>query len=395
MDFSDIRTIIIGEAGEYGKRLVRYLEIHLSSAVRVYHFTTAEGMVSFKEEAEIYLLDERFFKELSKEKQKFLKQKKLILLTWREEQGSFCKYDNPQKLLDMLSDFTDYNSDLSDLAAELKDTPTKLTIVYSPVYDEYLEQIARSFMSLGDVYMGAEDLGYKGIDSEYGEGGDMGDIFENFFGGGFKKYGFRGGSGQNGNFNNGFHGNFRQNEGFGNRQSYQTKGNDIHADIQVSFDAAAFGKKETIHLKDENGKVQALEVNIPAGIETGQSIRLKGKGTPGYNGGTAGDLFLKVTVSEKPGFKRDNQDISNTVTIPFITAVLGGDVTVPTIYGNVRCSIKPGTQSGSKLRLRGKGIVSMKNSSVHGDQYTTIEVQVPKNLSPKAKQKLMEFAAEL
>ena len=92
MDFSDIRTIIIGEAGEYGKRLVRYLEIHLSSAVRVYHFTTAEGMVSFKEEAEIYLLDERFFKELSEEKQKFLKQKKLIILTWREDQGSFCKY---------------------------------------------------------------------------------------------------------------------------------------------------------------------------------------------------------------------------------------------------------------------------------------------------------------
>ena len=233
--------------------------------------------------------------------------------------------------------------------------------------------------------------GFGGFDF----GGDMGDIFENFLGGGFKKSGFRGGSGQNGNFNNGFHGNFRQNGGFGNRQSYQTKGNDIHADIQVNFDAAAFGKKETIHLKDENGKVQALEVNIPAGIETGQSIRLKGKGTPGYNGGTAGDLFLKVTVSEKPGFKRDGQDIFNTVTIPFITAVLGGDVTVPTIYGNVRCSIKPGTQSGSKLRLRGKGIVSMKNSSVHGDQYTTVEVQVPKNLSPKAKQKLREFVAEL
>lgn len=244
----------------------------------------------------------------------------------------------------------------------------------------------------GGTYRSNNGNGYQEF---HFEGGDMGDIFENFFGGGFKKYGFRGGSGQNGNFNNGFHGNFRQNEGFGNRQSYQTKGNDIHADIQVSFDAAAFGKKETIHLKDENGKVQALEVNIPAGIETGQSIRLKGKGTPGYNGGTAGDLFLKVTVSEKPGFKRDNQDISNTVTIPFITAVLGGDVTVPTIYGNVRCSIKSGTQSGSKLRLRGKGIVSMKNSSVHGDQYTTIEVQVPKNLSPKAKQKLREFAAEL
>lgn len=150
MDFSDIRTIIIGEAGEYGKRLVRYLEIHLSSAVRVYHFTTAEGMVSFKEEAEIYLLDERFFKELSEEKQKFLKQKKLILLTWREEQGSFCKYDNPQKLLDMLSDFTDYNSDLSDLAAELKDTPTKLTIVYSPVYDEYKDYLKLFLLTKGN-----------------------------------------------------------------------------------------------------------------------------------------------------------------------------------------------------------------------------------------------------
>ena len=244
----------------------------------------------------------------------------------------------------------------------------------------------------GGTYRSNNGNGYQEF---HFEGGDMGDIFENFFGSGFKKSGFQNGFGKNGNFNNGFNGNFRQSGGFGNRQSYQTKGTDVHADIQVSFDAAVFGKKETIHLKDENGKVQALEVNIPAGIETGQSIRLKGKGSPGYNGGAAGDLFLKVTVSEKSGFKREGQDISNTVSIPFITAVLGGDVTVPTIYGNVRCSIKPGTQSGSKLRLRGKGIVSMKNSSVHGDQYTTIEVQVPKNLTPKAKQKLREFVAEL
>ena len=102
-------------------------------------------------------------------------------------------------------------------------------------------------------------------------------------------------------------------------------------------------------------------------------------------------MFLKVTVKEKPGFKREGQNLYNTVSIPFITAVLGGAVTVQTIYGNVRCNIKPGTQSGSKLRLRGKGIVSMKNSSVYGDQYTTVEVQVPKNLTPRAKQKLREF----
>lgn len=226
----------------------------------------------------------------------------------------------------------------------------------------------------GGTYRTKNGNGYQEF---HFEGGDMGDIFENFFGGGFKKSGF-----QN---------DFRQTGGFGNQQHYEAKGSDIHAEINVSFDAAAFGKKETIHLKDDQGKIQALEVNIPAGIETGQSIRLKGKGSPGYQGGSAGDLFLKVTVKEKPGFKREGQNLYNTVSIPFITAVLGGDVTVQTIYGNVRCNIKPGTQSGSKLRLCGKGIVSMKNSSVYGDQYTTVEVQVPKNLTPSAKQKLREF----
>lgn len=247
------------------------------------------------------------------------------------------------------------------------------------------------FGGAGDFHGGTyRSNGNNGYQEFHFEGGDMGDIFENFFGGGFKKSGFQGGF-----QNNSFKGSYHQNGGFGSGSSYQTKGRDVHADINISFDAAAFGKKETIHLKDENGKIQALEVNIPAGIESGQSIRLKGKGSPGYNGGAAGDLFLKVSVADKPGFKRKGQDLYNTVNIPFITAALGGDVTVQTIYGNVRCSIKPGTQSGSKIRLRGKGIVSMKNSSIHGNQYTTIEVQVPRNLTPKAKQKLKEFAAEI
>ena len=108
----------------------------------------------------------------------------------------------------------------------------------------------------GGTYRTKNGNGYQEF---HFEGGDMGDIFENFFGGGFKKSGF-----QN---------DFRQTGGFGNQQHYEAKGSDIHAEINVSFDAAAFGKKETIHLKDDQGKIQALEVNIPAGIETGQSIR--------------------------------------------------------------------------------------------------------------------------
>ena len=132
-------------------------------------------------------------------------------------------------------------------------------------------------------------------------------------------------------------------------------------------------------------------VDIPAGIDSGKSIRLRGKGMPGTGGGEAGDLLLKVTVAPKPGYERKGMDVYTTVSVPYTTAVFGGETLVHTLYGDVMCKIKEGTQSGSKIRLRGKGIVSMKDSSVHGDQYVTIQIEVPRNLSPQARQKLKEF----
>lgn len=108
MHFSDIHMIMIGEEGEYGRRLVRYLETHLSTAIRVYHFTTTESFLAFKERADIYLLDEAFFQRLSEEKQNvLLREKRLILLTAQEEEGTFCKYHNPKELLDRLRRFSD------------------------------------------------------------------------------------------------------------------------------------------------------------------------------------------------------------------------------------------------------------------------------------------------
>ena len=84
-------------------------------------------------------------------------------------------------------------------------------------------------------------------------------------------------------------------------------------------------------------------------------------------------------------------DVYTNITIPFTTAVLGGEAVVPTLTGNVVCSIRPGTQSGSKIRLKGKGVVSMKDKNAHGDQYVVIQIQVPKNLTPAAKEKLQEY----
>ena len=242
---------------------------------------------------------------------------------------------------------------------------------------------------------GGPDGGYQ----EYHfEGGNMDDIFGDIFGDIFNHGSGSGGAGRSsrsgayrgtGGFGSGFGG-----SGFGGG-GFPQKGSDVHADVTVGFDEAAFGCDKVIRLQDPSGRggVQSLQVHIPAGIDTGKSIRLKGKGAPGANGGEAGDLFLKVTVAPKPGYERKGNDVYTTVSIPYTTAVFGGEAVVSTLYGNVVCKIREGTQSGTKIRLRGKGIVSMKNPSVRGDQYVSVQISVPQHLSPEARQKLREYEA--
>lgn len=248
------------------------------------------------------------------------------------------------------------------------------------------------------------------------EGGDMDDILRQMFGGaggfgsgkrsrrssggfggfgsenaGFYQYGNGTGSGS-GSYSGFSDDGFSGFHGFGG--SYDENGQDLHADISISFDEAAFGCDKRITLSNgQGGPAKTLQVHIPAGIDTGKSIRLRGKGMPGTGKGTPGDLLLRVTVGEKPGFERKGSDVYTTVQIPFTTAVFGGEAVVPTLYGNVVCKIREGTQSGTKIRLRGKGIVSMKDASVHGDQYAVVQIEVPTHLSEEAKRKLHEFEA--
>ncbi len=187
----------------------------------------------------------------------------------------------------------------------------------------------------------------------------------------------------------GFHSGFGG-SGFGGHS--QEKGSDLRSEVSISFEDAAFGCDKMIRLSNPSGSgSQTLQVHVPAGIENGKSIRLKGKGNPGFNGGEAGDLLLKVNIQPKPGYERNGMDVYTTTEIPFTTAVFGGEAKVSTLYGDVICRIPEGAQTGRKIRLKGKGIVSMKNPSVHGDQYVTIRIQVPQNLSPEAKEKLREF----
>ena len=233
----------------------------------------------------------------------------------------------------------------------------------------------------------------------------FGDIFGNMFHGshgesrGFSSNGtYEHFTGNGGGFHSGFGGSgFHSGNGFGgfHQQDFPQKGSDVKASINVTFDEAAFGADKRISLSGPDGSSgapQTLQIHIPAGIDTGKSIRLKGKGMPGTGGGEPGDLLLKVTVGTRPGYERKGSDVYTTISIPYTTAVFGGEATVPTLYGNVICKIREGMQSGSKIRLRGKGIVSMKNPSVRGDQYVTIQIQVPQNLNYSAKEKLHEYA---
>lgn len=230
-------------------------------------------------------------------------------------------------------------------------------------------------------YRQSSGMGGNGFHEYHFESGSMDDMFESIFGD-------LHGRSRNGFGQNGFYG------GFGGKGTM--RGNDLNAEVTVSFDEAVFGCDKVIRVQnpsDPAGGIQSLQVHIPAGIDTGKTIRLRGKGMPGYGDGENGDLLLRVTVGSRPGFERKGQDIYTTVFVPFTTAVFGGETIVKTLYGDVLCKIRRGTQSGTKIRLKGKGVVSMKNPSVHGDQYVTVQIEVPVQLNAEAERKLKEFEA--
>ena len=136
-----------------------------------------------------------------------------------------------------------------------------------------------------------------------------------------------------------------------------------------------------------------IKVSIPAGIDNGQCVRIAGKGEPGTNGGPRGDLLVEVVVQRHPIFQRQDMNIYSTAPMSFAQATLGGDVRISTIDGDVMYNVKPGTQTDTRIRLKGKGVPSLRNKSVRGDHYVTLVVQVPTRLNNEAKEALKAFDA--
>lgn len=134
-------------------------------------------------------------------------------------------------------------------------------------------------------------------------------------------------------------------------------------------------------------------VEIPAGIDNGQSTRMPGLGEPGINGGPRGDVLVEVIVGRHPIFQRQDMNIFSTVPMSFAVAALGGEIVIDTVDGKVIYDVKPGTQTDTKVRLKGKGVPSVRNREIRGDHYVTLVVQVPDKLKPEAKDLLKQFDA--
>lgn len=150
-------------------------------------------------------------------------------------------------------------------------------------------------------------------------------------------------------------------------------------------------KCESCHGSGYKQRRKTFKVNIPAGIDSGLSIRMAGAGEPGINGGPRGDLLVEVTVRPHPFLKRQEENIFSTIPISFVTATLGGPIRVKTVDGEVEYEVKAGTPTDTKVRLRGKGMPNVRNKNVRGDHYITLVVEVPKSLNKEQKEALLVF----
>ncbi|WP_263601287.1 MULTISPECIES: J domain-containing protein [unclassified Chryseobacterium] len=219
-------------------------------------------------------------------------------------------------------------------------------------YEKAQQQQQQQRQSHGNDY----SSGFSGAD--FGEGEDFSDFFQSMFGG-------TGGFG-------------RSSRG---SASGKFKGQDVHAELNLSLKDAATTHQQTF---DINGK--KVRITIPAGVYDGQQIKLKGHGNPGYNGGPNGDLYITFTIPADPDFERIGDDLKTKVAIDLYTAVLGGDVNVNTLTGSVNLKVKPETQNGMTVRLKGKGFPVYKKEGEFGDLFVTYDVKLPTNLTNEQKQ---------
>jgi curved DNA-binding protein len=225
-------------------------------------------------------------------------------------------------------------------------------------YDQY----GKDWKHADDIESAQKQQQYQRQSQQAGFGGggaEYSDFFESMFGGS------RGGFGR----------------------SAQFKGQDFNASLQINLTDVYTSQKQTLTVNGKN-----IRLTIPAGVEDGQTIKIKGYGGEGVGGGPKGDLYITFNIYNNTQFKRIKSDLYHTVHLDIYTAVLGGDITVDTFKSKVKLKVKPGTQNNTKVKLKGKGFPKYKKEDSFGDFYITYQIQIPEKLSAKEKELFTELA---
>jgi len=170
------------------------------------------------------------------------------------------------------------------------------------------------------------------------------------------------------------------------QRSTKFRGQDFNAELQLDLKDVYTEHKRTLTVNNKN-----IRITIPAGVENGQTIKIKGHGGKGVNGGPNGDLYIQFSIQNHSKFKRDKDNLYTTVDLDLYTALLGGDLMVDTFNGKVKLTVKPETQNGTKVKLKGKGFPKYKKTDLFGDLYITYQIKAPTKLTDKEKELFTEL----
>ncbi|MGB5189924.1 DnaJ C-terminal domain-containing protein [Robiginitalea sp.] len=251
----------------------------------------------------------------------------------------------------------DLNPNDSDAELKFKQVNEAHEVLSDPEKRKKYDQYGKDWMHAEAFEKAKESRQSSGSSGQYtyssGDEGDFSDFFESMFGG----------------FSQG-----RQSQ----RRGYQ--GQDYNANLQLDLREVYQTHKRTLTLGDRN-----IRITIPAGIEDGQTIRIKGYGGPGIHGGPKGDLYITFEVRNSTPFRREGANLFKTQEVPLTTAVLGGDLMVDTFDGKAKLKVKPLTQNNTRVKLGGKGFPVYKKEGEFGDLFITYEVALPKELTPEQK----------
>lgn len=307
-----------------------------------------------------------------------------------------------------MADFIDYYTVLglerSASKDDIKKAYRKLARKYHPDLNPNNEEAKKKFQQINEAHEVLSDDEKRKKYDQYGENWKHADQFEEArrqqqqqrqqggagyggFGGG-THYTYSDFGADQGGFSDFFEEMFGRSRGGaqGGRSNVRYKGQDFHASLRMNLTDVLETHKQVLEV---NG--QKIRITIPAGVEDGQVIKLKGYGSEGINGGPKGDLYITFVIDNNTAFRREGDNLYATVDLPLYTAILGGEHVVDTLNGKVKLKVAPETQNGAQVRLKGKGFPVYKKDGQFGDLYVTFNIAMPTNLSDKEKELFEEL----